>query len=434
MNGANEQHPDDFVLVLSLGGSPQPLIASIKHHKPRRAIFIASLDTRQKAREILAEADCLVDHDIITLSNYQDLLACVRDMRAELPKALKNMNLPPDSLLVADITGGTKVMSAALTLAMMEYKSAFTYVGGNARSKNGTGTVLDGHETILSMDNPWDVMGLREAKILAWSFNAGQFAAAREQADFLKTRGSGYSDFYEALGTVIDAFRNWDAFNYSAAANLFQQGLGKLRYYNNPSHEKFCPLYGELERAQEALQAINREAAILRGKFQRLDPGFGRAYLRDLAGNARRAARAGHYDDAVARLYSLIEKTVKIALAQMGLNNSRMRKEELAKAGNGLLEKHANEPDGEIKLPLTDSFRALCGLAPENPVALAYRENEAELANALGSRNMSLLAHGYNPVSEQDYQKLNAVALRFLGLSEADLLDFPTFDIKNILF
>lgn len=426
--------PESFVLVLSVGGSPEPLIESIRHYNPGHVIFVASRDSNAKVADILQQTGGIGRHETITLSDYQNLLACVRDMRDELPKKLDAMSLAPDTLLVADITGGTKVMSAALTLVMMEFNSRFTYVGGSLRTKTGLGIVESGHEIILQMDNPWDAIGLREARSLVQSFNAGQFAAAREKADFIRSRDSEYSSFYAALAVVIEAFRNWDIFNYKKAGALFKEGLGRLEFYNNRRHKNFCPLFGELKKAFAELEQAAKEAALLRKPFQQLEAGIGAAYLRDLVGNARRCAKRGHNDDAVARLYSAIEKTAKIALAQMGINNSRVQKDILAAAGDGLAEKYAATADSEIKLPLTDSFRLICGLAPENQVAQAYKKHAAELAKTLESRNMSLLAHGYNPVSSEDYQKLHAVALHFLDIGDGELTDFPEMDINSIIF
>lgn len=434
MNNSTNLHPDSFVLVLSVGGSPEPLIESIRHYKPRHVIFVASRGSNAKVTEILQRTEGIGKHETITLSDYQNLLACVRDIRDELPKKLEAMNLPPDTLLIADITGGTKVMSAALTLVMMEFNSRFTYVGGDVRTKTGLGTVESGHEKIMPMDNPWDAMGLVEARSLVHSFNAGQFDAAREKAEFLKSRDSEFSAFYAALAVVIDAFRHWDIFDYKKAYALFRDGLGRLAPYNNRRFKNFCPLYEELQNAFAVLEPAANEAALLKRPFATLEAGVGAAYLRDLVGNARRCAKRGHYDDAVARLYSAIEKTAKIALAQKGINNSRAPKDILAAAGEELVNKHASSADNEIKLPLTDSFLLICGLEPENPLAQAYKMHAAALAKTLESRNMSLLAHGYNPVSDEAYQKLYAIALNFLNIDEGDLMDFPEMDINSIIF
>lgn len=432
MSDENILNPDDFVMLLSVGGSPEPLIESIRHYKPKYVIFIASRDSNAKVLEILQATDSITLHEIITLSDYQNLLDCVRDIREELPKKLHLMKLPPDILLLADITGGTKVMSAALTLVMMEFRSRFTYVGGSRRTKDGLGTVESGHEKVIQMDNPWDAMGYREAREMVNSFNSGQFAAAREQAAFLKSRDSEYSAFYDGLDMIIEAFRNWDIFNYKTAKNLFDQGLRRLRLYDNRRHRNFSELYAKLRESFAILEAAEKEASLLHGEFRKLPADFGAIYLADLLANAARRAYHGHYDDAVARLYSAIEKTAKIALAKKGLNNSSLPKDTLTSC-ESLATKYGNEKS-DIKLPLTDSFTLFCSLEQEHPMAQAYRQHETELAKTLQSRNLSLLAHGYKPVKEEDYRKLFTVALKFLNIPEDKLPSFPEMEINAIIF
>lgn len=430
----SEMNPENFVLTLTVGGSVEPLIESIKHHKPKYVIFIASRDSRNCIDDILQKTGGKFRHETIVLSDFQNLLACVRDIREELRQKLDLLDLAPDTLVIADITGGTKVMSAALTLVMMEFNSRFTYVGGNVRSKVGLGTVETGHEIVFQMDNPWDAMGFMQAKSLVQSFNAGQFAEAREKADFIKSRDIEYSSFYDGLGMVIEAFRNWDIFNYRPAKKHFEQGLGRLRVYNTRKHKNFQALYTELLKAYETLEKTEKEAVILQGEFQQLAEGCGETYLRDLAANARRCAKRGHFDDAVARLYSVVEKVAKISLAQHGVNNSCLSREILGQAGVELMAKYANVGEDDVKLPLTDSFKLFCVLKQEHPLAETFRKFERDLANTLQSRNMSLLAHGYIPVKEDDYQKLFAVTLEFLNISEQNLPNFPVLETNAIIF
>lgn len=451
MSTAPDLNPEDFVLVLSVGGSPEPIIQSIRNYKSYYVIFIASKDSSAIIMDVLRETERIRKHETITLSDFQDLVACVRDIREELPKKLQAMNLPPDILLVGDITGGTKVMSAALTLALMEFNSRFSYVGGTKRTKAGLGTTENGYEKILQMANPWDALGLREARSLAQAFNTGQFAAARENAEFMKSRDSEYRTFYDGLSLVIEAFRTWDTFNYKSAKNTFLQGIRKLQSYNNRRHKNFCALYEELEKSLQQLEKVAGEAAILQRSFHRLESGAGFAYIRDLIANARRCADRGHFDDAVARLYSAIEKTAKIALAQRGINNSDMPKEAIIKAGAEIAAKYGcvetqaggvekvpdmkgNAKGDKIKVPLEDSFLILCSIEPEDQIAAAYKEHADILKKTLESRNMSLLAHGYNPVNEEDYQKLYKTALSFLNIAETDLHEFPVIEMNQILF
>ena len=98
---------DDFVLICSVGGSPEPIRKSIDQQRPRFVVYVASPASRKTIRKDIEDGlawQGIEDTHVITLSDYQDLLACVRDIRNGLTTGLQAMSLPEDSLLVADIT------------------------------------------------------------------------------------------------------------------------------------------------------------------------------------------------------------------------------------------------------------------------------------------------------------------------------------------
>lgn len=429
----NELDPKNYVLILSVGSTPDPLIKSIGWYKPAYVIFVASEESSSRIEEIISKSEGIARYETIILSNYQNLLACVREIRAEIPKKLAAMHLPQDILLVGDITGGTKVMSAALTLALMEFNSRFTYVGGERHEGPGW-RVMDGKEIVLPMDNPWEAMGIQQAGHLVMAFNAGQYRAAKEEADFLMRKDTMHSKFYAGLSKILNAFRCWDAFDYKSAIKDFGDGLAMLAPYKNRHNKDFDKLYAELDKAGVKLAEAAKEAEVLSGAFSRLEDGYGRAYLKDVLANATRCAGRGHYDDAVARLYSIIEKTAKIALAQHGIDNSAVDKTFLSDTHPELSAKHAHEEGDTVKLPLQDSFALFCRIAPDHTVACSFTTRKDALDKALTPRNLSLLAHGYDPINQGHYHRLHNLALEFLGIAEADLPVFPQLSLNAILF
>ena len=52
----------------------------------------------------------------------------------------------------------------------------------------------------------------------------------------------------------------------------------------------------------------------------------------------------------------------------------------------------------------------------------------SDLHKVLSIRNTSLMAHGFQPVSEETYGKLLQIALSFLELSADQLPRFPVLD------
>ena len=414
------------VFVCSVGGSPEPVIKSINAHHPEKIIYVASSESRKLIRtgiEARLTWQGIVDTSIITLSDFQNLLTCVRDIRQGINQAWQELDLPEDTVLTADITGGTKIMSAALTLVMMEYPSRFAYVGGQTRTKNGMGVVEEGHETIIKLDNPWDVMVVRESQRLVRSFNAGLYLAALDCAKQLGDNLGDKGPFYHCLADVAQAYAQWDSFDHASAQKKMQQALGRLKPYALQS-PPLAQLEQRLKENKAVLDAVCADAAHLRAATKKLPPDCGQWYLRDLVANARRCAAQGRYDDAVARLYSAIEKSAKIRLnAAYGIDNSHVELDRVPAAARQGLQERAGEGE-DIRIGLTQSFSLLREL--DDPLGEAYTACAVELGKNLQIRNMSLLAHGYNPVDTKAYEKLYTIALHFLGIEEDALPQFIT--------
>ncbi len=428
---------DQFVLVCTVGGSPRPICTSINLQKPRYVIYVASPDSRKTIRsDIEQQLDWrgIEDTHTITLDDYEDLIACVRDIRTGIADGLRAMRLPEDTLLIANFTGGTKVMSAALTLAMMEYHSQFAYVGGRVRNKNGLGIVMDGHETYLMKDNPWDVMALREVRQLTGFFNEGDFAAALSIAERLAGNVSGKEKFYGGVRDLVKAFALWDAFSHKDALTQLTQAIGKLTPFAH-HHEPLQQQLDILRMQQTVLERVKQDADALKRSPKNLAEGQGQAYLRDLLANAGRRMSAGRYDDAVARLYSALEKSAKICLlGKYGLDNSNIEPEKLPEKLSPelraeLLAQHQRE--GGIRTPLHKSFDLLVAL--DDPLGRQYERCATDLQRLLDIRNHSLLAHGYAPVSESTCRTMFAMALSFFEMSEEELPRFPVLNWKSLV-
>jgi len=124
-------------LLISVGGTPNPVAYSIEHHRPDKVIFFASRDSRRevetKVRPLSAHR--WVDQELITTPDPQDLMRSMEALTEKLAPCLADLDLSMRDLVV-DYTGGTKTMSAALVLATIHQPVRYSYVGGNVRSKS----------------------------------------------------------------------------------------------------------------------------------------------------------------------------------------------------------------------------------------------------------------------------------------------------------
>lgn len=88
-----------------------------------------------------------------------------------------------------------------------------------------------------------------------------------------------------------------------------------------------------------------------------------------------------------------------------------------------------NEREGKIQAPLHKSYQLLELL--DDPLGHAYASAATELGKVLTIRNMSLLAHGYEPVKQETYTKMLAIALSFIGITKDELPVFPRMTFDN---
>lgn len=423
-------------LIVSVGGSPAPVIFSLNRNRPEYVIYFTSRGSRKEVREkIEPELEFKPrDHEILVTPDEQNLEASVAELLREIPRLLDLWGLS-FSDLVGDYTGGTKSMSAALVLALAERGCPYSYVGGKSRSKDGLGVVQDGHESMLFHINPWDALAVgpcRDAQLL---FNRCRFMSVRDLAARTAARTDRHRPFFEALQHLAEGYYDWDNFNHARALQLLKRGESQLRNYAAASPQAGVRRFHEAVAANlPLLEGITQELGRLvksnPGKKDKAESvGDTSLLVMDLIANAiRRAEIEFKYDDAVTRLYSAVEKLAKHRLlVAYGINNSAVDLAKIPEALHGELESCANAREGgKIQIPLHKSYELLADLG--DPLGTTYMAQAEELRKVLGVRNMSLLAHGFTPVSEETYRKLLAIALDFLGLTVEELPRLPKLD------
>jgi len=130
------------ILLVTVGGSFQPIITSIRTLQPERVIFIASDGDKGSKSQVIAEGTpCEVrrgaevierlpniptqvglgdrfqkERDLILVQNPDDLSECYPKIHA----FIRNLQQEASYEIMADYTGGTKTLSAALVMAAVD--------------------------------------------------------------------------------------------------------------------------------------------------------------------------------------------------------------------------------------------------------------------------------------------------------------------------
>ena len=383
------------ILILTVGGSHQPLLTAIQSVKPDRVVFLCSDDLgRRKGsyRQVTGRGKVLKSHpglkrrdlanlvtlagmaegsyEVVKIGNFDDLEECfvqadgvIERMRAAYPGAR----------LLADYSGGTKCMTAGLALAALEDERCEVNLVAGARVQF-SGRMLDR----IQFARPAQVGEIRARKLLhqvGLSLGRYDYSGAAALLEAINRRPLGET-LHRALPVAISACHAFDAWDRLA--------YGEARQLLTPYRQHFVDHYLVLE------------ALCLDSPLDR--------YLKVeeiLLGAERRAAQ-GRYDDSLARLYRALEMIAQIRLGTYGIDTASVdlsRVPEGERAGLG----SQRAVDGKVVLNLFSAWTLLEALG-DAALSNWFRQRKDQVKDFLIVRNQSILAHGTTPIDVAVYR------------------------------
>lgn len=410
-----------ILLICTVGGSPEPVIAAIKDWGPKRVRFVPSPETRgdidHKILPGLAALGVAIDTwdcETLQLTDSQDLERCVDELRA-LSSEVTSWAGRPGGRVVVDITGGTKCMTAAMALQGSRWPCTFSYVGGTERSKAGVGVVVSGAERVHDSENPWAGLGYRAVEEFVTLFDQSAFGPAarkareaREKIDRPDRRQE-----FAALENLALGLHEWDRFRHA-------RGLERLKAAIRAANDLRAMFPDESgERLVRSLTAVDAHLAKTRPANY---PSHW--HVVDLLANAGRRKAEDRVDDAVARLYRAIEATAQVALRDRhGIQSTgKVPLDSIPETLRCHLQVRASGDN--VSLGLQDSYRLLREFGDD--VGQKFQDLGLEgRESPLGVRNQSILAHGFVPVPDSTYDSLWRSALALADLDEASIPTVP---------
>lgn len=439
-------------LILSCGGSPEPLIFCINDFAPDLTYFLCSNDSIDIAEGIVKECGLSEDQfKLKVVSNHESL----EDSFAKSHEIIQELQRDYDEVHV-DFTGGTKPMVSGLVLAAIGEECTYSYVGTEnlkGRDKDGLGVVQDGFESIIEQRDPYDVFAVMEFNNGIDFFNKYQFEAARLNLEDAKEKleSENLKELAEIYMEINEVYDNWDKFNNVFGKKLtlnfrLREILKKIDSSNNLKNhfnENYPKVISQIENNIKFLD-------LKLSKKGRIKPKNVNYYLPDLLNNAYRRIEEGKYDDAVARLYRSIE-----LIAQMSLTNENIINEQNLWSNaefsinvsdvdsiqninvQEILEtfheyRNAKENvKNTFRIALKNSYELLEALGLE--FASDYL-NDNDLKGNITSRNRSILAHGLQPIDKKKANKLYSQVLSYAKkafpevVKYMDMADFPKFE------
>ncbi|NJM90822.1 MAG: TIGR02710 family CRISPR-associated protein [Myxococcales bacterium] len=409
------------LLICTVGGSLEPVVAALKQWRPVRVRFVHTPATKGKVAEIVSKArEEYVDldpgrYDLLELSNEQDLTSCVEHLRGLTDDVRTWVGRGDSYQVVVDITGGTKCMTAAMAIQASHWPCLFSYVGGKERTNDGVGIVVSGSEIVLHAQNPWDALGHQAVDDFVVLFDQHAYRAAADLVATTIRRVSRQDRKRElaSLEHLAKALDSWDRFDHATSKKLLEsasKSANDLRAALGPT------------RGERVLTGATRLSEHL-GHLGRAQPPS-RHHVLDLLANAKRREDEGRFDDAVARLYRALEAIAQVALKE-GHGVESTEKVPLEKVPEFLRTTWAaRATEGVVALGLQDDYALLAAVGDD----IGKKFQDAGLSGTkspLVARNRSILAHGFERVTDAVFAKLWTSALSLANVDAASLPSFP---------
>ena len=404
------------VLLCTVGGSHQPIVSAINELRPDFVVFICTdrdpaTNQPGSRAQIEGKGNCIKarpSDDKPTLPNIpaqtgltaeqyetvptlsDDLDQIYRDCNAAIDRINAQF---ADAKMAADFTGGTKSMSAGLIMAALERPDIDLQLVTGSRAD--LLKVQDGSQ-FTAPANSEQIRFQRQIAPYKQAWSRYAYSEAEAGLKSLKPpTDTGLRGQYSRFRELSRALAEWDNFNHAQALAIMQPFAPTLP-------EAFKPYISIAMRLNDQNPA-KRDAA----------------RLFDLYRNAERRAAQGRYDDAVARIYRLLEWSAQWILeTQCGIKTADIDPTQIPQH----MTLRANR-DGKIQVGLFDAWQ-LVKHKTQGSAARFIQDQEKTLLNHTKLRNASILAHGFEPLGQAQWQTIHTwLNAQFIPMLLAEALN-----------
>ena len=380
---------------------------------PNHVVFFASKETIGYIEELFRKDDDEFipdeDYQIVTISAIDDLNTCFETYESKIWEF--DYLSDKDYQIIMDYTSGTRTMSAAMASCGMFYsKDLISVVGDRTTGEVSMGTEILNYQNLYKIYDKFALMRIRN------NFNANRFMACIEILNYIVD----LAIHKESLMHLCKAYYSWDNMD-------FEDAYDNLRKVQTNDIE-FTEIRDDIKFNLKALgNIVNSRSQNLRNCY----------ILASLINNSIRRSEEFKYDDAIARLYRSFELIAQIELGRYGLNSSDIDVSMLSKnnvSDEFIQELERTREDGKIRIGLEKDFMLLNELG--NDLGKYYIENNSKIKNLTQKRNHSILAHGLDSLSKNDFDEFLEIVLNLSYTLDKDMkkfmkqTKFAKFDLK----
>lgn len=384
-------------LILTLGLSSEPLVFSIKKLKPSKVFFIGTSASICSSLDQIVESAKLKPSqmDRIEIPEDPTLMYKLCEAIQEAYSKLRNNGM---STIFIDPTGGRKWMSAGAIMTASFLELPMFYVDVKYKNNN----IVKKYMVLIKMGNAYDQIGFIPAQKGVDYFNYNDFEAASKQFFKIKPLSADKKSFYEGFYELCATLAKWDRFeHYKVSISSFlNKAIEKisLALQTRIDTEGMTTFLNNMQEFKTYIETVEGRNTI--------DLNF----IVDLYLNAKRRIRRNQFDDAVARQYRTLESIAQFLLAtNYQIDTAAPDYSLLTEQQRAMFTQPINGHQLPEKIALKHGYWLLNVLG--HPIgAITFingRFTNFIFEKILNKRNLSILAHGFSPITKKEAEQFS---------------------------
>jgi len=394
--------------ILTVGNRARPLVISITAIKPKRVFFLCTRESESTIDEVVKEC-MLKPSDYgkarVERANAEDVYKAIKEAVEEFEKDCGKRNK-----ICIDITGGTKAMVAGAAIAGAMLSIPLIYI----KSIEQRGGAVPFTEEITQIANPADTFGTLDEKIAMTLFDRHLYAGAIEILGRLCDTTREPTKF-EIEENVAKGYAGWDRFEYGEALKMLKEARNLIN--TRGICRECCKI---IETNIAALEKLRKTEGMCLYDVLRNDE-LAHYLILDMYENAVRRAEEGKFEDAVIRLYRVLEFLVQYRLAKLGIDTenvdvSKLDKNVVRNFKDGARSVYGAEREIPKKISLMDGLILLKCLKPDDEVFEPLTEFDAlaSFHRSISPRNTMIVVHGISRMDEKKYNDFKALVDKYI--------------------
>ncbi len=384
-------------LILPAGLEASYYIFLVKSIKPRKVYFLGTKEFKEQFLDKIIEKTGLKASDyVVDTLEYNEM-----DAADVYEKIRQRLDLFYNKKVVLDLTRGKRIMSIGAGIIGAFFGFDLVYIDEDWLDDIKRG--LPGTEKLVTVKNPFDVFGDLEGRQARELFNHYNYGAALY---FYKKLREKIADprKIEIEEILSEAYLHWNSFNFKAALHKMNTLIKKSKQYG-------IKIDLNIHKNLEALKILN---SIDITKPEQVSDDFNLHIIIDLYVNALRKAETGLFEDAIGRLYRVLELISQNRLKQHGIETSAPNLEKYAEQYKEVTKQiYDTEKPLPFEVGLKDGYILLFILKDY----IIENDGIEDLKNMFGIirvRDTSIIAHGLQLAGEKAFNNMNALAKKFI--------------------